>query len=193
MIISAAKGLALCRIGFGLYFISQAWDKTSKGWLASGAPLAGFLFGNPAAQPPTRGAFANSEAFYRPFLEGPVQSNPLLFAQLVTIGEWVAGLALVFGLLTRLGSIVGIWLTLNYMLMKGLPSMGGSSDRLFVLGQLAFILASAGLVWGLDGAWRRQLAGNGLTRWLAGLPPRGDVERELEPAPAGRPAVSTQQ
>ena len=191
MIISAAKGLALCRIGFGLYFIAQAWDKTSKGWLASGAPLAGFLFGNPAAQPPTRGASANSEVFYRGFLEGPVQSNPLLFAQLVTIGEWVVGVALLLGLLTRLGSIVGIWLNLNYMFMKGLPALGGATDRLFILVQLAFLLASAGLVWGLDGAWRRQLAGNGLTRWLAGLPARGDVERELEPETAPAPAERT--
>ena len=107
-----------------------------------------------------------------------------MFSQLVTIGEWVAGLLLVLGLLTRLGSLVSIWLALNYMLMKGLPSLNGSSDRLFILASLAFLLGSAGLAWGLDGAWRHSLAGNPLTRWLAGIPAgeEGVVEPRRVPA-----------
>jgi uncharacterized membrane protein YphA (DoxX/SURF4 family) len=179
MLLSAAKALALCRIGFGLYFLAQAWDKTAKGWLSSGAPLANGLFGNPAAQPPSRGFAANAEPFYRSFLESTVQPNALLFSQLVTIGEWVAGLLLVLGLLTRLGSLVSIWLVLNFMLMKGMVALNGSSDRLFILASLAFLLGSAGLAWGLDGAWRHWLAGNPLTRWLAGIP-EGE-EAVLEP------------
>jgi uncharacterized membrane protein YphA (DoxX/SURF4 family) len=170
MSITAAQALALCRMGFGLYFLAQAWDKTAKGWLTSGAPMASGLFGNPAAQPPTRGFAANAEPFYRQFLESTVQPNALLFSQLVTIAEWAAGLLLLLGLLTRIGSLVSIWLVLNYMLMKGLPSLGGSSDRLFGLASLAFLLGSAGLVWGLDGAWRHWLAHNPLTRWTAGIP-----------------------
>jgi uncharacterized membrane protein YphA (DoxX/SURF4 family) len=170
MYLSAGQALALGRIGFGLYFLAQAWDKTARGWLVSGEPLARFLFGNPAAQPPTRGAVANAEAFYRPFLESVVQPNVLLFAQLVTIGEWVAGILLLLGLLTRLGALVGMVLVLNYMLMKGLPALGGSVDRLFFLAFLAFLLGSAGLVWGLDGALPRTLAANPVTRWLAGIP-----------------------
>jgi len=55
------------------------------------------------------------------------------------------------------------------MLMKGLASNGGSVDRLFVVCLLMALLASAGLVWGLDGMLRDQLAGNPVTRWLAGL------------------------
>src|SRR3954468_7366374 len=125
MIISAGKALALCRIGFGLYYISYAFDKTRTGWLTDAGQITNFLFGNPAAQPPTRGTIANAEPFYRSFLESVVQPNPLLFSQLVTIGEWVAAILLVLGLLTRFGAIVGIWLNLNYMLMKGLASNGG--------------------------------------------------------------------
>lgn len=183
MYITAAQALALCRIGFGLYFIAQAWDKTARGWLVSGEPLARFLFGNPAAQPPTRGLAANAEAFYRPFLDSVVQPNALLFAQLVTIGEWVAGVLLVLGLLTRLGTLVGMWLVLNYMLAKGLLALAGSSDRLFFLACLAFLLSAAGLTWGLDGALRRTLAGNPLTRWLAGVP-RVDEGQRLAAEPA---------
>lgn len=175
--ISAAKGLALCRIAFGLYYVSYAFDKTTKNWFGDGGPLAGQLFGNPNAQPPTRGAVAAAEPFYRGFLESVVQPNPLLFSQLLTLGEWVAGILLTLGLLTRLGAIVGIWLNLNYMLMKGLASNGGSVDRLFVLSELAFLLAAAGLVWGLDGVLREPLRGNALTRWLSGTGREAGLER----------------
>jgi uncharacterized membrane protein YphA (DoxX/SURF4 family) len=169
MYITSGQALALCRIGFGLYFISQAFDKTRNNWLASGMPMANFLFGNPNATPPTSGVIANSTPFYADFLRAVVQPNPTVFSQLVTIGEWVVGILLVLGLLTRFGSLVGIWLNLNYVFMKGLPANGGSTDRLFILAQLAFLLGAAGLVWGLDGTLRRQLAGNPVTRWLAGL------------------------
>jgi uncharacterized membrane protein YphA (DoxX/SURF4 family) len=182
MIISAAKALALCRIGFGLYYLSYAWDKTSKGWLSDPAPITGFLFGNPAAQPPSRGAIAAAEPFYRAFVESAVQPSPLLFSQLVTVGEWVAAILLTFGLLTRLGALTGIWLNLNYMLIKGLASNGGSIDRLFMLADLAFLLGAAGLVWGLDGALRDRLSNNALTRWLAGLK-RDERAVQLERVP----------
>jgi uncharacterized membrane protein YphA (DoxX/SURF4 family) len=175
--LSAGKGLALCRIGFGLYYLSYAWDKTSKNWLTDAGPLAGTLFGNPNAQPPTRGALATADPFYRGFLESVVQPSPLLFSQLVVIGEWVAAILLILGLLTRLGAIAGILLNLNYMFMKGLASNGGSIDRLFVFADLAFLLAAAGLVWGLDGTLRDKLRDNALTRWLSGNDTRVSVER----------------
>jgi thiosulfate dehydrogenase [quinone] large subunit len=169
MYVSAGHGLALCRMAFGLYFISYAFDKTTREWLTSAAPMSMFLFGNPAANPPTRGVIPNATPFYADFLTSVVQPNALLFSQLVTIGEWVAGILLLLGLLTRLGSIVGIILNVNYMFMKGVLANGGSVDRLFVAAEIVFLLAAAGLVWGLDRALRQQLAGNPVTRWLAGL------------------------
>jgi uncharacterized membrane protein YphA (DoxX/SURF4 family) len=168
MYISAAHALAIVRIGFGLYFISQAWDKTRTNWLVDAAPLAQFL----------QRSAPNSEAFYRPFLEGTVIPNALLFAQLVTLGEWVVGISLVLGLLTRLGGLTGMWLNLNYMLMKGLLSNSGSSDRLFFLAELVFVLAAAGLVWGLDGALRRSLAGVPVLGWLAGASREEELDRQ---------------
>jgi hypothetical protein len=81
-------------------------------------------------------------------------------------------------LLTRLGAIVGMILNLNYMLMRAPLSNGGSIDRLFFLAELIFLLAAAGLVWGLDGQLRQALSGNPVTRWLAGL---------NRPAPEDRP------
>jgi uncharacterized membrane protein YphA (DoxX/SURF4 family) len=169
MYVSPGKALALIRIGFGLYFVSYALDKTMGGWLTSAGPITGFLFGNPNATPPTRGAVANATPFYADFLTNVVQPNPQLFSQLVVIGEWVAGILLLLGLLTRFGAITGLLLNLNYIFMKGLPSNGGSIDRLFGLTEIVLLLAAAGLVWGLDGVLRQQLAGNPVTRWLAGL------------------------
>jgi uncharacterized membrane protein YphA (DoxX/SURF4 family) len=182
MYVSAGKALALLRIGFGLYFISYALDKTMAGWMANAGPITGFLFGNPAATPPTRGAVANSTPFYADFLTNVVQPNPLLFSQLVVIGEWVAGILLVLGLLTRFGAMTGLILNLNYIFMKGLPSNGGSIDRLFGLAEIVFLLAAAGLVWGLDGLLREQLSGNPVTRWLAGL--NGSANQEERPVRA---------
>jgi len=184
MYVSAGRGLALLRMAFGLYFVSYALDKTMNGWLTSAGPLTMFLFGNPNAAPPTRGALPNATPFYADFLTNVVQPNPGLFSTLVSLGEWVAGILLLLGLLTRFGSIVGIILNLNYLFMKGLPSNGGSIDRLFLAGEIVFLLAAAGLVWGLDGALREQLAGNPVTRWLAGLsgPPTADAPPTRAPA-----------
>jgi uncharacterized membrane protein YphA (DoxX/SURF4 family) len=184
MYVSAGRGLALLRMAFGLYFISYALDKTMNGWLGSAGPMTNVLFGNPNATPPTRGAVVNSTPFYADFLTNVVQPNPLIFSQLVTIGEWVAGILLLLGLLTRLGSIVGIILNLNYVFMKGLPSNGGSVDRLFLAGEIVFLLAAAGLVWGLDGVLRDKLSGNPVTRWLAGLNRPPAVEEPATRVPA---------
>jgi uncharacterized membrane protein YphA (DoxX/SURF4 family) len=184
MYVSAGKSLALLRMAFGLYFVSYALDKTMNGWLTSAGPMTMFLFGNPNATPPTRGALPNATPFYADFLTNVVQPNAGLFSQLVVIGEWVAGILLLLGLLTRFGSIVGIILNLNYIFMKGLPSNGGSIDRLFLAGEIVFLLAAAGLIWGLDGALRQQLAGNPVTRWLAGLSGPSATEEAPTRAPA---------
>jgi len=159
MRITAAQGLALTRIGFGLYFIASAWDKTTnKDWLNSGAPL----------RQSVERQLPQAEGFYRSFLENTVLPNADLFARLVTLGEWVAGISLALGLLTRVGALSGMWLTLNYMLLKGLPNIEGSVDRLFFLACLVFLVTSAGLVWGLDGVLPRRLTNDPLSRLATG-------------------------
>jgi thiosulfate dehydrogenase [quinone] large subunit len=173
--LSGRQGLALVRLGLGLLFLVSAWDKTVKGWLATGEPLAQTL----------GAALPKAEAFYRPFLEGTVLPQAGLFARLVTLGEWAAGLSLALGLLTRLGALSAVWLLLNYLAMKGAltgqwltPTAG--SDRLYVLGALVCCLAAAGLTWGLDGRLRGVVARVPLASWLAG------VRAVPRPAP-GRP------
>jgi uncharacterized membrane protein YphA (DoxX/SURF4 family) len=170
MVISAKRGLALARSGFGLYYVSQAYDKTTTHWFSSGAPLTKFL----------QGSLPKAEGFYRSFIHSAVLPHAGTVAQLTTIGEWTAGILLVLGLFTRLGALVGIWLNLNYMLLKGLASTGGSVDRLFVLSCLVFLLASAGLAWGLDGVLRDAVGRVPVMNWLTG----GGPEERVLPAPA---------
>ncbi|MDQ3811363.1 MAG: DoxX family membrane protein [Chloroflexota bacterium] len=158
MRITPGQGLALARIAFGLYFLSQALDKLNGNWLSDGGPLARF----------TQQLLPRSEAFYRPFLESTVVPESLTFARLVTTGELVVAILLILGLFTRLGAVIGLWLNLNYMFMKGLANNAGSIDRLFVAAELAFALAAAGLVWGLDGYLARSLPRARVVRWLAG-------------------------
>jgi uncharacterized membrane protein YphA (DoxX/SURF4 family) len=168
MALASAQGLALIRIAFGVYFIVSAFRKTTEGWLTSADGLTGFLERNVDVAAP----------LYASFLDTIVRPHAPTFAQLVVLGEWVAGLTLLLGLFTRLGGIVGAWLVLNYMVAKGLPNDAGSNDRLFFVACIALAFAASGLAWGLDGAWRPVLEGNPLTRWLSGLP--GPRTRRVE-------------
>ncbi len=162
MQLQAAQGLSLIRIAFGLYFVVSGLRKTMTGWLSGSEGLTSFVQRN-LEGPPT---------FYRGFLEGLVLPNADIFSQLVVVGEWVTGISLLFGVLTRVGAVVGMWLTLNYMLAKGLPTYDGSQDRLFFVGCAVFAVTAAGLMWGLDGALRPYLASTALGRWLTGVPSR---------------------
>src|SRR5437763_6202502 len=108
--IYAARGLALLRIGFGLYFLLAAWKKTAgANWFKDAGPLMDFMQKN----------LPQAEAFYRPFIERTVLPQVDVFADLVTLGEWTAGILLTLGLLTRLGGLLAMFLVLNYMLAKG--------------------------------------------------------------------------
>jgi len=159
-VLAAIRGLSIIRIAFGIYFLVSAGRKTAEGWLASSDALMGFV----------NRQLEGSTPPYDAFLTGIVLPNADAFAKLVVVGEWVAGLSLALGLFTRRGAITGMWLVLNYMLAKGLPSFDGSQDRLFFVSCGVLALCSAGLVWGLDGVLRHGLARHGLTRALAGIP-----------------------
>ena len=174
MALSAAQGLALMRAGFGLYFLVSALRKTTTGWLTDPQPMLQFLQRNGEGMTPG----------YSTFIDSVVAPNAPLFSQLVVLGEWVAGLSLLLGFLTRLGSIAGMWLLLNFMLAKGLPNFEGSSDRLYFLMCFAFAAAAAGQVWGLDGKLRATLTTNPLTSWLAGI--RTPARPSLDPFPERR-------
>ncbi|MBI3781741.1 MAG: DoxX family protein [candidate division NC10 bacterium] len=83
--------VALLRIFFGYYFLLDGLGK-----LTSGFTRAGYL--EKLLLP-----WANDRAFqwYKPFLKSVAIPHHQLFAQLVTWGMILAGLALLFGFFTR--------------------------------------------------------------------------------------------
>jgi uncharacterized membrane protein YphA (DoxX/SURF4 family) len=178
MRLRCAHGLAIVRIGLGATFLMSAFEKTRGGWLTSGDALAGFV---------QKYQDAAVEPFGR-FLQAIVVPNAGVFAQLVLLGEWVAGISLTLGLLTRLGAMTGVWLTLNYLLSKGPLTADATDDRIFVLSGCVVAVLAADLAWSIDGVWRRQLMANPVSRWLAGLPATraGGVPLAVESRPRRR-------
>ncbi|MDE2180989.1 MAG: DoxX family protein, partial [candidate division NC10 bacterium] len=65
-------------------------------------------------------------------------------------GMILAGLALLFGLLTRPAALAGIFMTLNFYLAKGGGSPATTSDQAFMAGLLVVFLTRAGRSLGLD-------------------------------------------
>jgi uncharacterized membrane protein YphA (DoxX/SURF4 family) len=139
-ILSPDRGLALLRIGVGLYFFANGYDKVHSGWLINGRQLQRML------QP----ALRRSPFWYAHFLQTTVLPHVTLFSRLVTTGEVLVGISLVLGLLAPVGAIGAIFLATNYMLQSPVDSLIVARDRLFILGGLVFLLSSAGSVWSFD-------------------------------------------
>jgi uncharacterized membrane protein YphA (DoxX/SURF4 family) len=108
---------------------------TYAGWLAIVRILTGFMwlshgipkFTQSVQFMPPSGTMADyvtrglqtSTGVYHDFLANVVQPNLPLFAELVRLGEVVVGISLVLGALSRLGGLIGIVLTLNYIAARG--------------------------------------------------------------------------
>ncbi len=87
-------------------------------------------------------ASKNPNAWYADFLRNTVIPNAGLFTQLVMYGEILAGLALIFGLLTNVAALFGAFMSFNFWLAAAWT--GPSTEILNVqmaLVQLMFIAA----------------------------------------------------
>ncbi|MGH7429833.1 MAG: DoxX family membrane protein, partial [Candidatus Methylomirabilaceae bacterium] len=73
-----------------------------------------------------------------------------LHAHLITWGMILAGLALLFGLLTRPAALGGIFMMLNFFFAKGGGTPATTSDQAFMAGLLVVYLTRAGRSFGLD-------------------------------------------
>ena len=97
---------------------------------------------------------------YKHFLESVVIPHVVLFSHLIVIAEIIAGISLLFGLATRLGATIAMFLFLNYMFSKGrLFWSPDSEDAAVFFSALVCLLGAAGRVWGIDAylakRWRR--------------------------------------
>lgn len=157
-ILTDGQALAIIRILFGLYLLHQGVNFTLQGRLESPELFAQIL----------KPSLKNTAELYRPFSEGVVLPNLLLFSQLITIANVVAGVSLTLGLLTRFGALLTIWLMVNFMLMRGTINVPAPLDPLFLLATGVFLIHPAGIVWGVDGSFGTRIARGPVMRWLVG-------------------------
>jgi uncharacterized membrane protein YphA (DoxX/SURF4 family) len=91
---------------------------------------------------------------YQSFLTSVVLPNAWIFANLVRLGEVIAGCLLLLGFYTRLGGFIGVVLALNYITAKGglahLSVWSGLDSTAFVLSFVSLILPT-GRMLGIDG------------------------------------------
>lgn len=139
-----ASWLAVLRIYTGIF------------WLLHGIPkLLNPKFAGPGGMMAdmVRGNAAQTNGPYHDFLVHVVLPNAPLFAHLVAWGETLVGVSLLLGLFSRLGGLVGVFLPLNYWLMKGdfvhLTSLGGLDWAAMAL-SFTHLALPTGLVLGLD-------------------------------------------
>ena len=96
-------------------------------------------------------AMKNASAAYIAFLQQVVIPNATHFADLIIAGELIAGISLLFGIGTRVGAAIAMFLFLNYMLAKGrLFWSPDSEDAAVFFSAMVCLLGAAGRVYGID-------------------------------------------
>ena len=126
-------------------------------WLTHGIPkfLDSAAFMPPSGFMPqaVQKAAMSQTGFYHDFLLNVVTPNITLFAELVRLGEVLVGCALVLGVFTRFGGLVGCFLALNYMALNGEFSKWttiGSLDAVAFMLSFLMLAIPAGRVAGVD-------------------------------------------
>ena len=118
---------------------------------------------------------------YHDFLINVVQPNIGVFAELVRLGEVCVGISLVLGLITRLGGLVGIVLTLNYMAARGgLDTFNAwsSIDACMMLLSAVHLVLPTGRFLGIDGFFARRPARRAV---VAEVVPERPLDRPTAP------------
>jgi uncharacterized membrane protein YphA (DoxX/SURF4 family) len=163
--IHTERWIAVLRVVVGAWFVKAVWTKFTIGFLWDVIPYPAVSPRFLAFHPKRIAEFAagNPVGWYKEFLEETVLPNSRVLATLQTFAEAAVGLGLIFGLLTGLTALVGLFLCLNYGLASQWMSFGQQGFHvLLVTSMIVFLCARAGRTWGLD---RGILARSG-RRWL---------------------------
>lgn len=99
--------ITLLRVYTGAFFLYYGFGKITNPNFAQG--LNGFVNGN----------LEKCFGFMRPFLESVVLPNTDVFAFVVAWGEFLIGLALIVGLLTRYAAVAGAIMVATFWFTKG--------------------------------------------------------------------------
>jgi len=131
--------ILVLRIYAGLFFMWNGFGKLRRDDFADG--MEGFL----ASQ------VDHSFEFYRSFIELVVIPNKLLFATLVSWGEFAVGTALILGLATRYAAATGAIMVLNFWFAKGAGFFDGTNhDVVWLVILIVLGTVPAGRIAGLD-------------------------------------------
>jgi thiosulfate dehydrogenase (quinone) large subunit len=146
------------------YTFDAFGQKVGSPWVFGahdGSAIKGFVAG---AMAQTGGAHPAVQGWYGWFLQNVVLPNATVFAYMVTFGEILIGLGLIFGCLTGIAAFFGVFMNLNFML-------AGAVSINPVIGVLAMFLV---LAWRIGGYW-------GIDRYLLpmlGTPWTGSLRHE---------------
>jgi uncharacterized membrane protein YphA (DoxX/SURF4 family) len=137
--VKPSKLLVLPRVFLGIIFLVASY---SKSVVPVSVQMSGLL---------SRGGTDPAFAWYRSFTHGVVRPHVGVFGALLVVGEIYVGLALLFGITTRLAAGVAIFLLLNFMCAKEVlpwnPSICDSPDIVLCL---VVMIGAAGRAWGID-------------------------------------------
>lgn len=134
---------------------------TGAAWVFNaqqGAAMKGFALGAIAK---SAGQHASVQGWYADFLHNVVVPNSTLFAYIITFGEVLVGLGLIFGVLTGIAAFFGVFMNLNFML-------AGAVSINPIIGMLAVFLVLAWRIGGYYGIDRYLLPLLG-TPWTGSL------------------------
>jgi len=134
--------LLVLRIYLGLFYLQTGYNKIDRGDWGRGYA--------PNVREYVEAQLSHAYSFYAGFLEHVVAPNADLFAMIVSWGEFLLGLALLIGIFTRLASVMGIILNLNFTFAMGRAIYYPGFEALIIWVLLTFVIAPPGRVAGLD-------------------------------------------
>lgn len=106
-------------------------------------------------------------SFYGEFVSDVVIPNFVFFAWIIFLSELLVGLSLLSGILTRLGSAIGLLMAINLGLgLLEVPGEWPWSYVMLAMWQGVFLIMGAGRVFGVDGWLRKRYP---QANWLAYL------------------------
>lgn len=147
------KWIAVLRMVVGAWFFKSIFTKLGIGLIGGFIPVPVATSRWHAVMPKLIAKYAADNPFpsYKSFLLDTVIPHSHVFATLTALGEVGIGIALLFGLFTRLGAVFGLIQVLFYGFAVQQQSSGqqGFHVMLFAM-MIAFLFARAGRRWGVD-------------------------------------------
>jgi PQQ-dependent catabolism-associated beta-propeller protein len=171
MMYSPELWVAFLRVVVGAWFLKAVWTKLTLAFAWGVVPYldvsARFINFHPKRV--AEFAAGNPVDGYREFLQQIVLPHAELFARLQAYGEAIVGVTLLVGICVGIGSLVGLFLAVNYGLATQWMSFGQQGFHLLLIASMIIFLgARAGRAWSLNGLILRA-APSIQRRWIGAI------------------------